>query len=555
MDYIDVIVKYNGSFSELLNRFSARGEDLSLGFGIIVIPYGRIADLARDEQVEYLELPRNLELMLSSASEGSCIEEVRGEDLNLTGRGVILGIIDSGFDFSHGDFLNDEGKTRFLYIWDLSSGEAVSGALYRGKVYDSEDINRYLKTGEGEPKPYDPLGHGTAIAGAMGGNGRESGGRYSGAAPEGSFIGVKLKSNKPVVTVDIMRGLKFIAEKAAEMNMPTVINISYGTNNGSHRGSSLFEQYIDRISETGRLVITAAAGNEGSSGHHFRGRVKTGEASEVKFNLASELGFVYLSLWKDFADKVSFELVLPNGSSTGVIGYEQTVFKQVIEGVNVSIDIGRPSPYSCRQEVFFFAGDFVNTLPSGEWTLKLYGNDVVDGDYDIWLPVSELAGSDTFFIGSDGDFTITLPATAERALSVGGYNSETGEIADLSGAGYNTDDVVKPDIAAPAAGIIAPRAGGGYDSFTGTSIASPIAAGAAALMMEWGIIRENDVFMYGQRLKAFFRLGALRAENRAYPNPKWGYGRLCLKNSIENALYYKNYNVDLYFTTLRGEHY
>ncbi len=550
MDFIEVIVKYNGDFSRLLERFKAQGEDLSLGYGIMVVPYGRLAELARDEQTEYLELPRNLELMLRGAEEGSCIAEVREGGLGLTGKGVILGVIDSGFDFSHGDFLDDEGKTRVLYIWDLSGGEAVSGALYKGREYDSAYINRYLETGEGDLKPYDPIGHGTATAGAMGGNGRESGGRFSGAAPEGSFIVVKLNPNKPIVTVDIMRGIKYIRDKAAELNMPAAINISYGTSNGSHMGSSLFERYIDVISETWRLVITAAAGNEGDAGHHFRGRVKTGEVLDLRFNLARELGFVYLSLWKDFADKVSFELVLPDGSSTGVIGYEQTIFKEEIGGTNISLDIGRPSPYSYRQEVFVFAGDFVTALPYGVWTLRLYGINVADGGFDVWLPVNELVTRETYFIDSDRDFTITLPSTAQRVLSVGGYNSETEEIADFSGIGYSFGDDVKPDLAAPAVNIIAPKAGGGYDAFSGTSIASPIAAGAAALMMEWGILKGNDVFMYGQRLKAFFRLGALRDENTAYPNPRWGYGRLCLKNSIDSAVYYKNYNVDLYFSAI-----
>ncbi|MCC8097684.1 MAG: S8 family serine peptidase, partial [Eubacterium sp.] len=228
-----------------------------------------------------------------------------------------------------------------------------------------------------------------------------------------------------------------------------------------------------------------------------------------KFNLAGELGFVYLSLWKDFTDKVSFEIILPGGASTGAVGYDQTIYKEIINGVNVGIDIGRPSPYSLRQEVFVFAGDFRSILPRGEWALRLYGEDVVDGNFDIWLPVNELVSSVTYFDDADRELTITLPASAGRVLSVGGYNPETGEIADFSGIGYSEGGYVKPDIAAPAVGIITPKAGGGYDSFTGTSIASPIAAGTAALMMEWGIIMGNDVFMYGQRLKAFFRLGAI----------------------------------------------
>lgn len=553
MDYVEVIVKYSGDFQQLLDRFGVKGEDLSAGFGIVVIPYGRIRELAYDRQVEYLELPRNLEFMLEEALEGSCIRSVQegiGADEGLRGRGVILGVIDSGIDFGHRDFLNENGESRILYLWDLSEdGEKLSGNLNMGREFDREQINEILRTGEGELSRADPLGHGTAVAGAMGGNGAESGGRYAGAAPEGEFVFVKLGVGRPIVTVDIMRGIKYITDKAAELKMPAVINISYGTSNGSHRGSTLFETYINSMAERGMLVIAAAAGNEGDAGHHYRGRVGNGESLDVKFNVASELGYVYLSVWKDFVDKVNFEVISPTGESSGVVEYDSVFFRGEIDGLRVGVDVGRPSTYTFRQEVFVFLGETGGTapLPQGIWTLRLIGVDVVDGMFDMWLPVNELASEETYFLDSDREVTITLPGTTLRVLTVGAFDSETGAAAEFSGIGYNIDDLVKPDLLAPGVGIIVPKSGGGYDSFSGTSIASPIAAGAAALFIEWGVLRGHDPFMYGQRLKAFLRLGALRDEDMEYPNSRYGYGRLCLKNSIEEAARYEMFDLDIIF--------
>lgn len=552
MDYVDIIIKYNGSFSDILKRFNINGEDLSQGFGIAVIAYGRLRELAADPQVEFLELPRNLELMMEGSEEMSCSAQAQGKELGLTGKGVILGVIDSGIDFSHPDFIDDDGKSRILYILDLSGDDRLSDALSKGEEYDNAYINEYLKTGEGPLGPSDPLGHGTAIAGAMGGNGRESGGKYAGAAPEGSFIVVKLSPGRPIVTVDIMRGVKYIIDKAEELGMPVSINISYGTSNGSHGGNSLFEVYMDSISQVGKAVIAVPVGNEGEAGHHYRGRVLSGESLDVVFNVGPESGYLYLSLWKDFADKVDFELINPNGTSSGVVKYSDTIFRSSIDDTRIGIDVGRPSPYSFRQEVFIYIGSENTVVQGGNWVLRLYGRDVVDGLFDIWLPINELVGEETFFADSDRQLTLTLPSTAARVLSVGAYDSSTGEIADFSGVGYVIEDIVKPDIVAPGVNVVTARAGGGYDSFTGTSIASPIAAGAAALMMEWGIIKFNDPFMYGQRLKAFLRIGATRREGISYPDPRYGYGRLCLKSSVENAALYINYDIDLYFAGIKN---
>ncbi len=535
-DFVTVIINYIGSFENILERYNIDGEDLGQGFGIVKTGLGRVDELLGDGQVIYYELPRNLAEVEAEAGggigfeagEGSCIEQAWSR--GLTGKGVILGVIDSGLDFTHSDFRKDDGSTRVLYLWDISRKD-VSGIIEPGIEYNAEEINGLLESGV-RGLALDESGHGTATAGAMGGNGKESGGRFKGVAYDGEFVVVKVSSNQPVVSVDIMRGINYIFQKSEELGMPAVINISYGTSNGSHGGLSLFETYINRIADAGRLVIAAAAGNEGAAGHHYTGKVENGQVYEVKLNVVNELGYIYLAMWKSFVDKMNFELILPDGRTTGVLPYNGGSFRFDLDGVRVGADIGRPVPYASAQEIFFFAGDFYNVLPKGEWALKIFGEDIVDGTFNIWLPVNELISENTFFDNSDREVTITLPATALNVLAVGAYDSAAGKAADFSGRGFLSLNGAKPDVIAPGVNIVAPKAGGGYDSFTGTSIASPICAGAAALFMEWGILRGNDPFMYGQRLKSFLRLGALRDEGISYPNITDGYGRLCIEGAI-----------------------
>ncbi len=195
---------------------------------------------------------------------------------------------------------------------------------------------------------------------------------------------------------------------------------------------------------------------------------------------------------------------------------------------------GKPMPYSTAQEIYIEFLPQEEYVDSGIWTIRLEGRRILDGEYDVWLPGGGILGSDTRFYAPSPARTLTIPSTAVQVISVGAYNSQLQSYADFSGRGYTRSIVqIKPDIAAPGVDIQTTRAGGGYERMTGTSFATPFVSGAAALLMEWGIVRGNDPYLYGEKVKSYLIRGARQiAGEREWPNERLGWGVLCLRNSI-----------------------
>jgi minor extracellular serine protease Vpr len=546
---IEVIVKFHGDIERVGREVDAQVEILDPEYAILTVHISRLVQLYSFDEVEYIELPKILTYLLQESLNKACINPVQRETgFNLSGRGVIVGIIDSGVDYTHLDFINEDNTSRILFLWDQTIPGNPPAGFKGGTEYTNEQINEAINS----PDPYsivpsrDTAGHGTAVTGIAAGNGRSSNGREKGVAPQASIILVKLGARGNISfarTTEIMRGIKYIIDKATMLNMPVSINLSYGTNDGSHAGDSLFETYIDSMAQVWKNTISVATGNEGSSGHHFGGTVRRGEPVSVEFVNAGGLRRFYMTLWKNFTDTFTFNLRSPGGDTTGEIRPEQRFNTRTLDNVIVTIVYGQPTHYSLEQELYIVFRASSGTIPQGVWTLTVTGVEVVDGRFDIWLPTIEDVSRTTAFLRPSPETTLTLPSTALNVISVGGYNAIIGSNADFSGRGYTRSNVyVKPDIVAPAVGILTTRAGGGYDSFTGTSMAAPFVTGSAALIMEWGIVRDNDPFLYGQRLKAFLQKGASRDAFQTYPNPIWGYGRLCLNNSMELIVDYSQRN-------------
>ncbi|MGL6197990.1 MAG: S8 family serine peptidase [Lachnospiraceae bacterium] len=524
------IVKYHGDIQTLSDSMGLVVEILSENYAIMDLSEEEQFILSMKPQIEYIEEQKLLSLLGTPAMTTPCITAVR-ENYDLTGKGVLIAALDSGIDYLHSAFRKEDGTTRIISIWDQNVKGIPPAGFDIGNVYSQEQINAAIDGTATDLIPVeDYLGHGTAVAGIAAGNDR-------GLAPEASLLIVRpAQSTSPYMTTDInlMRGIKYAIDMATARNMPLVINMSYGTNQGSHDGSSLFEQYINDMAARWRTVFVVPTGNEGISGKHFQGKVSTGDSIDATFTIQKRLDSLSITLIKSFVDKFELQIIdsLGRESNTFYLKSEQEL---IFAEAQLRVSVIPPQPFNADQYIKLIFQDLSgNTLMATKWTIRIKGASVLNGDFNMWLPVTELSGENTAFLRPEVNTTLTIPSTVPNALSVGCCITAN-TYAEFSGRGFTISNVVKPEICAPAANVISTAVGGGYGYFCGTSFAAPITAGACALMMQWGIVNRNDITMYGQRLKAFLEYGALRKTSQEYPNPAWGYGALCLENSLDYA--------------------
>lgn len=453
-----------------------------------------------------------------------------------------MACIDSGIDYMHEDFRKEDGTTRILRLWDQTiEGNPPEG--YRiGTEYTEEEINQAIQASTPQERysivpSRDLSGHGTAVAGIAAGNGRESQGVYHGVAPESPLLVVKL--GNPVEggfprTTELMQGIDYAVREGIRLGMPVVLNLSFGNSYGSHSGTSLVETYINNVANLGRTTICIGSGNEGAKAGHTSGQIATGETKEIEIGIGTYERSMNVQFWKNYQDRMKIFLEDPSGRRIGPIQQIPGAQRYRMGETDILLYYGDPSPYSMEQEMYIDFLPINNYINSGIWKIILQGTRILDGNYDLWLPGGGVLGSATRFYEPTPDRTLTIPSTALQAISVGAYDSQLQSYADFSGRGYTRTILqVKPDLAAPGVNILTAKTGGGYAPVTGTSFATPFVSGSAALLMEWGIVRGNDLYLYGEKVKSYLINGARQLPGeREWPNPKLGWGVLCLRDSL-----------------------
>ena len=429
------------------------------------------------------------------------------------------------------------------YVDDYMTIQGMPPEGYdRGALYTKEDINNALAAETAEERKRivpseDRSGHGTAVAGIMAGNGSSSGGVNRGAAPGSELLVVKMGMTNEggfPRTTELMLGLDFVIREAIHAGKPVAVNVSFGNSYGAHDGSSLLESYIDTVSQIWKNNIIIAAGNNAVSAGHFRAVMISEKTLDADISVSEYERSLNVQIWKYYGDEADIEIISPSGESSGQIKKILGPQRFRLENTEILLYYGEPAPYSINQEIYI---DFIpqrQYLTGGIWTIRLLPGRIIRGDIQMWLPTAGVLNQNTGFLRPDPDLTITVPGTAKKAITVGAYNIWLDDYADFSGRGYmGAFASVKPELSAPGVDITTTLAGGGYTVVSGTSFAVPFVTGAAALLMEYGIVRKNDPYLYGDKLKAYLLAGArpLRGVS-IYPDIRVGFGALCLENSF-----------------------
>lgn len=540
-DKWELIIKYSGDIEAIRRKINAEIEPLSYGYAIVIIEGLQIDELSQIEQIEYIEKPRRLYFEVNNGREVSCINTLNINTYNgLSGEGVIVAIIDSGIDYSHKDFRNSDGSTRIISIWDQTiSGNPPVGFLF-GTEFTKEQINEALNKLTPEEQlevvpSKDISGHGTHVAGIACGNGSISGGVYKGVAPMSDIVVVKIgdsEGNSFPRTTRVMEALDYVIKLAIKLEKPIAINLSFGNNYGGHNGRSILEQYIDEVANTWKSNICIGTGNEGESNKHVGGIIEN--VKSIELLVGSRQGYVSMQLWKNYKDDFDIEIVAPNGESFIINKYLKETGVYSINNTTIYVYYGEPTPLDMIQEINIILYPYEEYLEEGIWRINIIPIDIVSGEYNIWLGSDIELNRGTGFIQSSKYRTLTIPSTAYRGISVGAYNGYTDTFATFSGIGEDNYFVInKPDLVGPGVNITSTKAYGDYEIRTGTSMATPFVTGSVALLMEWGIVKGNDRFLYGQKVKAYLIKGARKLEEFVeYPNPQVGWGALCLEDSI-----------------------
>ena len=568
-----LILFYNGSLEEIQKEIPFSFIPLLGNFAILFIQEKYLPDFLAYPQVLYVELSRPIYENALTGIASSCLPDyniITGRNVNettLTGKGTVIAILDSGVDYTHPDFRNTDGSTRILAYWDQSlpfihNHFSINNPYNLGIIFSEEDLNQLL-TGANNFSFFDsstptalgtaaePLspskdisGHGTHIAGICAGNGRVSNGKNQGAAPESSLIVVKLKNDTSSVYSDhanLMMAVDFAVRFTNSLSLPLSINISYGSNDGSHTGNSLLELFMEQVSFYGKNIISVATGNEGLTRRHASLNIgssltKSSYKKSLSFTIAPGERSLYLEIWQVFADDFSYELLAPSGSQSFTLPAVPGIYTYMIADTTIYLTINNPTPYQPFRQYFLSFSPNTSFITSGTWTLRITSiptGKIIDGRLQFWLPSKDATNSATGFTTPSSDMTFTIPSTASSVISVSGYDSSLDIFASFSGQGFSNTMHTKPDLCAPAVNILSTAPGGGYTIQTGTSMASPFVAGAAALLMQYGIVQGNDPFLYGEKLKAYLwkSARALPAFSE-YPNEKVGWGALCVKNTF-----------------------
>lgn len=549
-DYADLLIEYYGDDS-VFDRFENATHEIINNYAAVVhVPLSQIT-ANTVEELGYATIPSVFGLVSSASLEASGILRLRNiPRFNLRGQGVLLGIIDTGIDYTNPIFKYADNTTRVAAIWDqtIQSDNPPEGRNF-GTQYLREQINEALRS----DNPFeivpsrDEIGHGTMVAGIAGGSEVPESNFY-GVATDAEFIVVKLKQAKKFLRdfffipegaacyqeTDILFGLTYLLEVAAMLQRPMVLCIAINTSQSAHDGRGMTSNFLSTVATQTGIGVVVAAGNEGNARRHYFGTVDPVIGyNVVELNVGeNEKGFS-MELWGQSPSIFTLDVLSPSGeyvSRLAALRNETREIAFVFDPTIIYLDYRIVEGESGDQVILI---RFANPSP-GIWKFNVYERGDLNLGFHIWLPMEGFISDNTYFIRSDPYTTILALGNAQIPVTVTAYNDADDSLYLDASRGFSRIGVIKPNVAAPGVNVIGPTLEQGFTEFTGTSTAAAHTAGVAAMLMQWGIIQNNLPLMSTVEINKLMMRGAKREPSLTYPNRDWGYGILDIYNVFDS---------------------
>ncbi|NLZ81499.1 MAG: S8 family peptidase [Clostridiales bacterium] len=555
-DFVSLIIQYNGDLAVFERYPGLTYTDINSFQAALHVPIQGLAGTII-RRYGTSSLPRCYGIIDTTNLESSGVTRIQNvPNFSTKGQGVLIGIVDTGIEYTNQVFRNADNTTKILSIWDqtIESNGTFPEDNSFGTIYTREQINiAVLSENPLEIVPStDENGHGTMLAGLIAGSPivNED---FVGIVPNAELLVVKLREANPFLKeffripdsalcfeeTDIMFGVKYLIENARRLQRPIVICIGLGSSQGSHTGRGPLDIYLGYLGDVAGTIIVTGAGNEGAARGHYNGTIDTNLGYDtVELNVgANEAGFT-MEFWGSSPGLFSIDILSPNGE------YIPRIPPRLGESRVITFVFERTIIYVDFQIIGTMTGEELILIrfsnPSeGVWRFRVYGSGDLSNSFNIWLPMRHFIGKETYFLDSDQYITLTSPSNNVIPIVATAYNHLDQSLYVEASRGFTRANDVKPDLAAPGVEVFSPWLNNTFIRSSGTSVAAAQLAGISAMLLEWGILRGNATAMDSIEARNILARGARRNPNLTYPNRDWGYGIVDIYNA---------------FITLRGEY-